>query len=166
MYCLDNIDNIKNTVRPKKTAHVYVPYNCGRKCPFCESRKMYDTLDVSLDKTLEVLRRIADSDIEDIMITGGEPCDNLDYLGKMLDILKDKIVYVNTLFPSESAKDITHMFDVEYPCVKGINVSRHLSTYEKDSAFLYAPATDDVLGSLKVPVRINCVIQDKRAPFS
>ena len=38
MYCLDNIDNIKNTVRPKKTAHVYVPYNCGRKCPFCESR--------------------------------------------------------------------------------------------------------------------------------
>ena len=84
MYCLDNIDNIKNTVRPKKTAHVYVPYNCGRKCPFCESRKMYDTLNVSLDKTLEVLRRIADSDIEDIMITGGEPCDNLDYLGKML----------------------------------------------------------------------------------
>ena len=166
MYCLDNIDNIKNTVRPKKTAHVYVPYNCGRKCPFCESRKMYDTLDVSLDKTLEVLRRIADSDIEDIMITGGEPCDNLDYLGKMLDILKDKIVYVNTLFPSESAKDITHMFDVEYPCVKGINVSRHLSTYEKDSAFLYAPATDDVLGNLKVPVRINCVIQDRRAPFS
>ena len=60
-----------------------MPYNCGRKCPFCESRKMYDTLDVSLDKTLEVLRRIADSDIEDIMITGGEPCDNLDYLGKM-----------------------------------------------------------------------------------
>ena len=116
-----------------------MPYNCGRKCPFCESRKMYDTLNVSLDKTLEVLRRIADSDIEDIMITGGEPCDNLDYLGKMLDILKDKIVYVNTLFPSESAKDITHMFDVEYPCVKGINVSRHLSTYEKDSAFLYAP---------------------------
>lgn len=166
MYCLDNIDNIKNTVRPKKTAHVYVPYNCGRKCPFCESRKMYDTLNVSLDKTLEVLRRIADSDIEDIMITGGEPCDNLDYLGKMLDILKDKIVYVNTLFPSESAKDITHMFDVEYPCVKGINVSRHLNTYEKDSAFLYAPATDDVLGNLKVPVRINCVIQDRRAPFS
>ena len=47
MYCLDNIDNIKNTVRPKKTAHVYVPYNCGRKCPFCESRLMYDTMDTS-----------------------------------------------------------------------------------------------------------------------
>ena len=45
MYCLDNIDNIKNTVRPKKTAHVYVPYNCGRKCPFCESRKMYDSVE-------------------------------------------------------------------------------------------------------------------------
>lgn len=65
---------------------------------------MYDTLDVSLDKTLEVLRRIADSDIEDIMITGGEPCDNLDYLGKMLDILKDKIVYVNTLSPPNPQK--------------------------------------------------------------
>lgn len=74
MYCLDNIDNIKNIVRPKKTAHVYVPYNCGRKCPFCESRLMYDTMETSLHKTLDVLRRIADSDIEDIMITGGEPC--------------------------------------------------------------------------------------------
>ena len=163
MYCLDNIDNIKNTVRPKKTAHVYVPYNCGRKCPFCESRLMYDTMDTSLDKTLDVLRRIADSDIEDIMITGGEPCADLDALSKMLEVLKNKIVYVNTLFPSETAADIAKLFDQEYPCVKGINVSRHCNSYEKDSAFLAAPAEDSVLGSLKVPVRINCVIQNKEA---
>lgn len=163
MYCLDNIDNIKNTVRPKKTAHVYVPYNCGRKCPFCESRLMYDTMDTSLDRTLDVLKRIAESDIEDIMITGGEPCSNLEYLDRMLTVLKDKIVYVNTLFPSETASDIARLLDVEHPCVKGLNISRHSDTYEKDAAFLHAPAEDDILGSLKVPVRINCVIQNQNA---
>lgn len=103
MYCLDNIDNIKIPFGLRRPPTFTCP-TIAAGSAFCESRKMYDTLNVSLDKTLEVLRRIADSDIEDIMITGGEPCDNLDYLGKMLDILKDKIVYVNTLFPSESAK--------------------------------------------------------------
>jgi len=163
MYCLDNIDNIKDVVRPKKTAHVYVPYNCGRKCPFCESRKLYDSMDTSLERTLDVLGRIAESDIEDVMITGGEAAANPAALERMLDALKDKIVYVNTLFPKESADELCEIFDERHTCVKGLNISRHSPTYAQDSVFLSEPATDDVLGSLKTPVRINCVIQNQSA---
>ena len=89
------------------------------------------------------------------MFTGGEPFSEPEALQVMMDCIPEgHRVFINTtlpvsdLFPAERIIAFTERNKDKITC---INISRHMVHYVEE-------CNDELLGSLKVPVRINCVL--------
>ena len=127
---------------------VFVPWKCGKACPFCNIRKDYDTLKLNKAATINSLKQVVfsklflKSGIKDVVISGGEPLNDLTGLLQILEPLvpfreNGRIrVFVNTSLPEGCLSDTTclrqtigvlRLFD-------GINVSYHYGLEGKEKA--------------------------------
>ena len=139
------------------TVTVFVPYDCGNRCPFCINKQEYEnTAGFSAEKicrSIELLDAITPEC--DFVFTGGEPLADLTVLGKMLDLIPaGHRVFINTTLPvmqRHSAGEVVDFLNANSGKITCVNVSRHLRKY-------VAEGSDALFGQLKTPVRINCVL--------
>ena len=139
------------------TVTVFVPYDCKNHCPFCINKQEYQNPEgFSVEKVCESIRMFHEITPKcDFVFTGGEPFSEPDALQVMMDCIpEDHRVFINTtlpvsdLFPAERIIAFTERNKDKITC---INISRHMVHYVEE-------CNDELLGSLKVPVRINCVL--------
>ena len=139
------------------TVTVFVPYDCKNHCPFCINKQEYQNPEgFSVEKVCESIRMFHEITPKcDFVFTGGEPFSEPDALQVMMDCIPEgHRVFINTtlpvsdLFPAERIIAFTERNKDKITC---INISRHMVHYVEE-------CNDELLGSLKVPVRINCVL--------
>ena len=136
---------------------VFVPWDCTKHCIFCTTKSLYKEELASIRKIKSRMKSVLSkvSSIKDIVISGGEPLDNLQSL---YDIIKgiDKTrynVYVNTSFPKVDTNN--DIFRKILSKVDGFNVSRHYGhNYTEFSTF------DEIIAAVtsNAKVRINILL--------
>lgn len=140
--------------RNNLAATIYVPYDCNNNCPFCTSKKEYEKINSdNLGKYITLINETPA--IKDVVITGGEPFANLEYLQKLIDAISySKNIFINTTLPAKSlveALAIITMINRNKAKINCINVSRHLTVKTQNTL-------DEMLKVLEVPYRINSVL--------
>ena len=144
---------------------VFVPYDCTNNCKFCTSKAMYHSCKINKDATLSILKFMNLLDIPEVVLTGGEPFADLEYLQTLIDVVEDKDIYINTTLPTSntvSEKQILEFISKNKSKISGINISRHCSTFAEDcSIFNKNILSDESIAKIPVKVKINCVINDK-----
>lgn len=140
---------------------VFVPWDCENKCPFCTTKSLYSSMDLSLTNVIASLKELLKTDIREIVITGGEPFSNLEGLDQILATIYEhegKKVYINTTFPKKTQNEKTLELIEKYRCfVRGINVSRH-NGISSDEDRLFIRSVD-----CRIPVRINHIVGETTA---
>lgn len=144
---------------------LFVPWDCGNNCPFCTTKQEYqDPSSFSLSKQINTLYQIwGIDDVQDIVITGGEPLADLDGLHELLtaissmSMLKKKNVYINTSKHELSGDEAIRLplFCSHFKnIIKGFNLSQHISFNlgMREGRLL------DVLHKCNIPVKLNCVL--------
>lgn len=154
---MNNMSNPYKTREGGATVTVFVPYDCNNHCPFCINKKEYaDCSGFSLDAILRSIHTMDEITPRcDFVFTGGEPLADLGSLQKMLDAIPNTHrIFINTTFPVQqkySADEMIAFTKRNRDKITCINISRHMVHYVEE-------CNDELLGSLKVPVRINCVL--------
>lgn len=138
--------------RNNLSATVFVPWDCQNRCPFCTAKKEYEKTDIEAVKA--ALKRIRNSNIEEVVFTGGEPANDPLLLSELIDLVSNKRVYINTTLPQETAFQFIRMVNDKWN-VQGINISRHAVSSEEES--LTSIADDSAILVLRKNVRINVV---------
>lgn len=137
---------------------VYVPWNCTNNCKFCSSKKDYERIKGDYERVKQSLQLIRNSILSIVVFTGGEPSADVEKLRELLEIVDNKIVYINTSLPKRNAKEFIELVNTT-DCVKSISISRHRHSYAEDSKILYNIAEDEIIATIKKHVRINVVSQ-------
>lgn len=150
--------------RDNLSVTVYVPYDCANNCKFCTSKEEYSNMSLSEEDVLNTLKKVANSTIKEVVFTGGEPMQNIETLKKMVDIVSNKDVYINTSLLNKDSFNFINFVNTN-KSIKGVNISRHKESYVKDCKTLNAIAYDEVINFIKKPVKINIVI-DKDTDIS
>lgn len=138
---------------------VHVPNACKNNCEFCNVKEIYNDGSNALD-VFTACTKLADTTVEEVVISGGEPTQDLGMLLALVMLFPNKDVYINTCLPKEAVEgfaEITNKLDN----VKGVNISRHGNTIEDDREILRDIAEDKELLAIHKPVRINVVLTDK-----
>lgn len=139
---------------------VFVPWDCENNCPFCTTKSLYSSMDLSLKNVIASLKELLKTDVREIVITGGEPFSNLEGLDQILETIYEhegKKVYINTSFPRKTQNEQTLELIEKYRCfVRGINVSRHNGISQEDRLFLRSV-------DCRIPVRINHIVDETTA---
>jgi molybdenum cofactor biosynthesis enzyme MoaA len=148
---------------------IMMPFDCPNNCPFCESKKEYARNRPSLDNVVNAIKHIFRDnntlDIPEVVITGGEPMANILALCKIINVIpSDKDVYINTTLINKNFEAFVALVNT-HPQIKGINVSRHCTTYKEDCKILHGIVADNEISRIKKPVRINCVLNDRSRSF-
>jgi hypothetical protein len=148
---------------------VMVPFDCPNNCPFCESKKEYAKNRPSLDGVVNTMKHFFDKnntlDVPEVVITGGEPMANILALRKIINVIpSDKDIYINTTCVRYNFDDFVALVNSD-PQIKGVNISRHSTTYEEDCKTLHGIVPDEWLSKFEKSVRINCVIKDRKHSF-
>lgn len=141
---------------------VYVPWNCTNNCKFCSSKKDYERIKSDFNRLKESLQLIRDSILPIVVFTGGEPSSDIDKLRELLKIVDNKIVYINTSLPKRNCSEFIEIVN-STECIRSISISRHCHTFEEDSEILYQIAEDELIATIKKPVRINVVAQHEES---
>ena len=140
---------------------VFVPWDCENKCPFCTTKSLYSSMDLSLTNVIASLKELLKTDVREVVITGGEPFSNLEGLDQILSTIYEhgsKKVYINTTFPKKTQNEKTLELIEKYRCfVRGINVSRH-NGISSDEDRLFIRSVD-----CRIPVRINHIVDETTA---
>ena len=140
---------------------VFVPWDCENKCPFCTTKSLYSSMDLSLTNVIASLKELLKTDVREVVITGGEPFSNLEGLDQILSTIyehESKKVYINTTFPKKTQNEKTLELIEKYRCfVRGINVSRH-NGISSDEDRLFIRSVD-----CRIPVRINHIVDETTA---
>lgn len=150
--------NIKSG-RDNLALTVFVPWDCTKHCNFCTTKVLYKEEPASIRKIKSRIKSVLSkvSSIKDIVISGGEPLDNLQSLYDIIkDIDKTKYnVYVNTSFPKVDSE--SEIFQRVLHIVDGFNVSRHYGHNYADfctfDEIIYAV-------SFNAKIRINILLND------
>lgn len=158
----DNEPLFTPETKKQNNCSIYVPYDCKNNCSFCVSKEIYDKYPLDLDRYLETIDEIANSDIDDISITGGEPAQNITILELILMRLQKegRSIYINTTLPYHSFERFKALCS-KYN-VTGVSVSRHAICFEDESLLGITP--DEEILTLPTKLRINCVCSGERAP--
>ena len=136
---------------------VYVPYNCDNNCSFCTSKSEYKGAEKGESFVTELrLDEVRSSYINEVVFTGGEPMMNLKKLRRLVNIVNNKDVYINTTLINKNL-DRFIAFVNETPCIKGVNISRHFSNFKEDAKLMKDIAADDYFEYFNKPIRINVV---------
>lgn len=139
------------------TVTVFVPYDCGNKCPFCINKQEYENTEgFSVEKICASIGAINEITPEcDFVFTGGEPLANLEALQTMLDCIpKTHRVFINTTLPvmkSYTPEQVVDFLNRNEEKITCINVSRHLKKYVVEGG-------DEIFAKIRAPKRINCVL--------
>lgn len=141
--------------RDNLSATIYVPYNCSNNCLFCSSKKEYKN--ISEWEVMKALDKISQLDIKEIVITGGEPMNNILFLRYVSRILNNKDIYINTTFIRDNHEEFVKFVN-ETDCIKGINISRHSYNYSNDKILTKNILEDRYIKDIIKPVRINVVL--------
>lgn len=144
--------------RDNLSVTVYVPVDCSNACKFCTSKLEYKN-GVDVEAVKKQLRDVRYSTIKEVVITGGEPTEDLNLLKELVKIVDNKDVYINTSLPERNAFDFIEYVNNEN-CIKGINISRHEISFEEDSKMLNKIASDIYIKFIKKSVKINVVLGD------
>lgn len=137
-----------------KIVNVFFPIDCKNNCPFCTTKKWYeDANEKRWKKNFEVVLK---SQPNIIVITGGEPMADLDFLHSMLmDILFETpktTVYLNTSYIGNNATKsaFVSLMNRFYSnnVIGGVNISRHM------------PMDIEFFDLFEFPIRINAVIKN------
>ena len=145
--------------RNNLAATIYVPYDCQNNCPFCTSKKEYSRLKMDEEAVKDALKKLVrHPEIQDIVFTGGEPTANPRLLGELVHIAQGKNVFINTTLPRKNFHACLPIFNSGL--VKGVNVSRHSSSFARDSKLFRDIVEDWNIDSIKVPVKVNAVLMD------
>lgn len=146
--------------RANLSTTVYVPFDCKNNCKFCPSKKLYSQRNKSIVEVEESLRKMAFTDIQEFVFTGGEPFSNLELLKSLVDLVNNKTVYINTTMPN--FPNIVEIVDYinNQPNIMGINISRHYGCIEKDRKILNNITDDYLLKFIKKPKKINVVLEN------
>ena len=138
---------------------VFVPWDCTKNCSFCTTKSLYKKELASVRKIKSRIKSVLSkvSSIKDIVISGGEPLDNLDSLYQIIKCVdKTKYnVYINTSFPKVDPD--SEIFHKILGIVDGFNVSRHYGhNYSDFSTF------DEIIAAVtsNARVRINILLND------
>lgn len=134
---------------------IFVPYDCDNNCPFCTSKAMYGELKdaFNLEEIINKIKKLNyNDDIQEFVLTGGEPLANLDMLKQLIDAMH-KTVYINTTLPAYKHIDEAIAYINSEPKIGGINISRHLN-YRFDGP----TSTDDKLALIQKNIRINTIL--------
>lgn len=147
---------------------IYAPYDCPNNCSFCTSKKMYSEKKADLQKVISSINDIFTNHnfpFKDVVITGGEPTANILLLAELVNAIPDEMnVYINTTLLARTFDEFCYFLVSSFgKKIKGVNVSRHASSYEEETLVLHHIATDEQIAKLAsiVPVRINCVNANK-----
>ena len=140
-----------------KMCTVYFPADCKNNCKFCTSKVFYEKNVPNSKKVLYWLAALSESDVSEIVITGGEPMSDLGLLKKMLYLCRNKTVYINTTFMENGKEEFINLVNTN-PNIKGINISRHTESYDNDLKILDCIAKDKDILKIKTNVRINCFV--------
>lgn len=143
-----------------KMCTIYFPADCKNNCKFCTSKIFYSLNPPNKEKVLKWLRLFRESDLSEIVITGGEPMSDLNLLNEILELCSNKNVYINTTFLNDGKEKFIELLK-KYLNIKGINISRHSISYEKDCALLNNIAKDEDVLKIPTNVRINCFVGQK-----
>lgn len=144
---------------------LFVPWDCGRNCPFCTTKHEYkNTSKFSLDKQISTLLGIwCLPDIKDVVITGGEPLENIPELDRLFGAihslcrLAPKKVFINTSkvdFTKKEFDEFQRFLDRYRGVIDGVSISNHIGNE------WFTPGSE-VISSFrqhKIPVRMNCVV--------
>lgn len=143
---------------------IFVPWDCNKNCPFCTTKKEYAKKLASVDDIARLANDVVEHipDIEDIVISGGEPLDDLDSLLILLHQLPYHIrvsnrVFINTSFPRIKDEDRNTFIRVLAE-IGGFNVSRHVGHDYSEFASLEEIKT--LVGD-SCPVRINVLLNEQ-----
>lgn len=141
---------------------VFVPSDCPYNCSFCTSKGMYKNpfnRKQALESACEMLKKYADSPvISDVVFTGGEPMMDIEGLQRMIDLVPNKNVYINTLLLEHNLGEFVQLVN-NTPQVKGISVSRHGVSRAMDIVeWKTLNAPDDSVSAIQKNVRINIVL--------
>lgn len=142
-----------------KMCTVYFPSDCKNNCRFCTSKAFYESNVPNKQAVLDWLHAFEESDLSEIVITGGEPMSDLELLKEMLYVCRNKNVYINTTFLENGKEEFINLINT-FKNVKGVNISRHCETYEQDCMLLSGIAQDQEVLKIKTNVRINCFVGD------
>lgn len=141
---------------------VYVPWNCNNNCKFCTSKQEYELINCNFNKVVEQLKKVRNSTISTIVFTGGEPLYNIKLLDKLISIVDNKTIYINTTFPNTEKQEAIDFVN-NTKCIQGINISRHYSSYEKDTKILKDIITDELIENINKNIRINMVMNNNNS---
>lgn len=138
---------------------IFVPWNCSKNCNFCTTKKEYNQELSNIKDIKQLMNRTLKkiTFITDIVISGGEPLDNVNDLYYLIkDINKTKYhIFVNTSFPKIEESNL-NIFKKIINLVDGFNVSRHFQhNYEHFCSFEEIQELID----FKSKVRINILLQ-------
>lgn len=141
--------------RDNLSVTVYVPYNCQNNCSFCSSKLEY-LKPLNPLKTLSVLQKVRNSNINEVVFTGGEPMSDIDSLEILINAVDNKDVYINTTLINKNFDKFCSLVN-NTDCIKGVNVSRHSASFIEDSLMLNDIVEDKYLQKIKKPIKINVV---------
>ena len=145
--------------RNNLSATVYIPVDCDNGCQFCTSKAEYKK--VNKAKVIETLKLISNSAINEIVFTGGEVMNDIKTLREMVEIVSNKTIYINTTFINKNIFEFVDLVN-NTKSIKGINISRHSTTYQEDCKTLCNIAVDEMIKFINKPVRINVVIDEAK----
>lgn len=140
---------------------VFVPWDCHNHCRFCTSKDSYRVNEPSLQNVKYQMRRffqLYNFPVKDVVFTGGEPMMNIPALAELIDLVpKDKRIFINTTFIKATKDEFLDL--VARGRIRGVNISRHGETFEKDQEMMCDIAEDEEIDAIGCPVRINCVLK-------
>ena len=142
------------------TVTIFAPNDCDNHCPFCVSKSQYDKFESDPETVIKSINRLDKISPKcDLVISGGEPLKNLDWLENILQTIKtlnkngsEHKLYIDTTLPV-SKQDIFRL-NKWRKVITGINVARYIGNYIKES-------NDILISLLTIPVRITCVLYDE-----
>lgn len=139
---------------------VFVPWDCSNSCAFCTSKGQYRANPPDLKNVKYQIKKFFaeyDFPVKDVVFTGGEPLMDVDSLADLVDLVPEgKNVYVNTTMVRTGFQKFKEL--IGSGKIKGVNISRHAETFEEDCKNLSDIVSDEEIGLIECPVRINVVL--------
>lgn len=145
---------------------IFVPWDCSKNCSFCTTKKDYKkklSTVKDIKDTAEYLLKKFIFFISDIVISGGEPLDNIDGILELLSMKHSwgTRKFINTSFPRIREED-REKFKELLTKIDGINISRHVG--HDYSEFASYEEIIELIGNT-VPVRINVLLNEHLNPW-
>lgn len=138
---------------------IFIPWDCNKNCPFCTTKSSYSKELADIDSIIKLAKKtlLKIPSIKDIVISGGEPLDNLKSLLKLIKNLEpyNKKIYINTSFPIIDKEGESTLKKI-LKKVSGINISRHVEhDYSDFSSLSYIKDFVQDLSSVRINILLN-----------